>query len=63
MMGAVTWKAMTYLLGALVLAQGGTLGWMDSQLDDKVDVVDYQGSADDIKWIKECMIKKCWDGG
>jgi len=60
-MGTVTWKAMVYLLGALVLAQGGSLAWTDRKLDEKVSYKEYQSTADDIKWIKECMVKKCWD--
>jgi hypothetical protein len=61
--GPVTWKAVTYLLGALVAAQGTTLYWVNDELKEKVSVQNYQSQTDDIKWIKECMIKKCWDGG
>jgi len=61
----VTWKALLFILAALVGGQlstlGGTLVWMDGKLEQKVDVTSYQQSAEDIKWIKECMIKKCWD--
>ncbi len=57
----VTWKALLFILAALVGGQGSTLLWVDSKLDKKVDTASYQQSAEDIKWIKECMIKKCWD--
>lgn len=60
-MGTVTWKAMTYLLGALVLAQGGTLAWTSDQLDQRVTVQQYQSQADDIRFIRECLVTKCWD--
>jgi len=57
----VTWKAMVFILAAAVGGQGTTLVWMDGKLDDKVDVSAYVSNSDDIKWIKACMIKKCWD--
>ena len=60
-MAPVTWKAMTYLLGVLVLAQAGTLAWTSDQLDDRVTMRQYQSSADDIRWIRECLVTKCWD--
>jgi len=60
-MTPVTWKAMVYLLGVLVLTQAGTLAWTSDQLNNRVTIQQYQTQADDIKWIRECLVTKCWD--
>ncbi len=54
----VTWKQMVGILCGAVIYSALALAWVDNT---KLDVKDYEGTKDDIKWIKACMIKKCWD--
>jgi hypothetical protein len=54
----VSWKHATYALAGLLMASGGGLAWLDNELDQKVEATSLTGMKEDIKIIKECLIKK-----
>lgn len=45
--------------GALVT--GSAYAWFDTKLSAKLDMKEYQSTTEDIKWIRKCMVTKCWD--
>ena len=51
---------MGVMVGGAVLT-GSAYAWLDAKMDEKVDVIDYDDVKGDIKFIRECMVKKCWD--
>ena len=59
---SVNWKAMTRILALSALFYLGTLGGVLAWVDrTKLDTELFQTTTEDIRWIRECMVKKCWD--
>ena len=63
--GYVTWKwvaiAAAGLLTVALVGGWNAHAWVTEALDKKVDTSAFIDQQGDTKWIKECMIKKCWD--
>lgn len=55
----LTWKHATYALAALLMGSGSGVVWLDNELDAlQADVASVESIKEDVKIIKECLIKK-----
>ena len=61
----VTWKWVAAgavgLLVTAVIGGWNAHGWATDKLEGKLDTSEFVDQQDDTKWIKQCMITKCWD--
>jgi hypothetical protein len=61
----VTWKWVAVgavsLLVAAIVGGWNAHAWATNELENKLNISEFINQQDDTKWIKQCMITKCWD--
>ena len=53
--------AAVVLLATAAVSGWNIHAWAVNELNRKVDATDFIDQQSDTKWIKKCMITKCWD--